>query len=400
MGKTKTGKKHLQLSKKIMLALMAVSLTGGVYFSYNQPVFATDTSKEITISSGEHFDIIGGSIEELSGNKNKNIQTPTNITIAISGGSISEDNLNQAVAGGHQIIGTETFTGNINGETDNINVTISGGVFSGEIYGGSVVERIDLWGDEGKFQVADKSVNLIINGGTFDDNIWGGGSAVGQNITLNIDKVNITINDENNLLKTDVIYGGSYALMGGKATVLESTININGGSNLDLNAGGYASGATHEPNHGDTILNVKNSIINLNGGNVDYILIGGDTFGGSSINKVSSTVDKATINYRGGNLSEATVDSSTKESHLNLFKDLKMSTDGYALEIVNEKFNHFDGFDQNTLTVDGQGKYSLNATVAVNNDVADSSAKFASLNLNNLQNFNGKLEVFNKVKLL
>ncbi|WP_164726581.1 autotransporter domain-containing protein [Veillonella ratti] len=448
MGKSKTGKKHLKLSKKIMLALMAVSLTGGVYFSYSQPVLAADASKVTTITSGTYYGVVGGTKENFTGNENKSIQAPVNTTIAISGGTLAKEikeadgvELSRSVIGGHYITGFHTFTGDVTGSTENTNVTISGGIITAPVFGGSVAQQTGLYTDEGKLSVTDKAVNVTIKGGNFidayrpadfteeddeensynyaTDVVFGGGAAIGGNAESTIEKVNITIG-EGNATNLGAVFGGSMAQAGGTANVAESTINVYSGDGLEIIAGGYALGGRltvpdeedywsdrpvdgsleniDEADNVNTISNVKNSTINLYGGHVAYLALEGYTaHEDASIGDLeeSATVENSTVNYYGGTLDEV-VASGTKKSQINLYNDLTMTPDSeFALEIVNGTSPDTD-YDSNELTVDGQGKYSLNAAVAVNNDLEYNAPKSATLNLNNLKNYNGNLEVFDK----
>ena len=447
MGKSKTGKKHLKLSKKIMLALMAVSLTGGVYFSYSQPVLAADASKVTTITSGTHYGVVGGTKEHFTGNENKNIHAPVNTTVAISGGTLAKEikeadgvELSRSVIGGHYITAFHTFEGDVTGTTENTNVTISGGDITANVFAGSVAQRTGLYPDEGKLSVADKNANLTVKGGTFidlyrpadfseededvnlysyaTDAVFGGGAAMGGSTESKIEKSTITI-DGGNSTKIAAVFGGGFAQAGGTTNVLDSTINVYSGAIDELLAGGYAvSGQLTVPDKDNykvykavdssfeniaevdnvnTVSTVKNSTINLYGGNVEYLALYGYTWneGASRTSEVSSTVDNATVNYYGGTLNEV-MTRGTKKSQINLFNDLNMNPDGeFAIELVNETHLGSD-YDSNEMTINGQSQYSLDATVAVNNDVDYSSAKSATLNLNNLKNYNGDLEVFNK----
>lgn len=446
MGKSKTGKKHLKLSKKIMLALMAVSLTGGVYFSYSQPVLAADASKVTTITSGTHYGVVGGIKEHFTGNENKSIQAPVNTTIAISGGTLAKEikeadgvELSRSVIGGHYITGFHTFTGEVTGATENTNVTISGGDITALVFAGSVAQRTGLYPDEGKLSVTDKNVNLTVKGGKFIDNYLPdnfseedddanpfnyatdavfAGAAIGGNTESTIDKVNITI-DGGNDTSIGAVFGGGLAQAGGTVNVSDSTINVYSGGELEIIAGGYVVGGQltvpnkdnlqedkpvdssfeniAEVDNVNTTSNVKNSTINLYGGNVEYLFLNGysSNRNTSFTNKIHGNVDNATVNYYGGTIGELMADG-TKKAQINLYKDLAIESDGnYALELVNGNRPGMD-YDSNEMTIDGQGQYSLDATVAVNNEVEYSSAKSATLNLNNLKNYNGDLEVFDK----
>lgn len=447
MGKTKAGKKHFQLSKKIMLALMAVSLTGGVYFSYSQPVLAADASKVTTLSGGTYYGVVGGTKEHFTGNENKSIQAPVNTTIAISGGTLAKEfkeangvEMSRAVIGGHYITALHTFKGEVTGTTENTNVTVSGGTITAPVFGGSVAQQTGLYTEDGKLSVTDKAVNVTIKGGNFidayrpadfteeddeensynyaTDVVFGGGAAIGGNAESTIEKVNITIG-EGNATNLGAVFGGSMAQAGGTANVAESTINVYSGDGLEIIAGGYALGGRltvpdeedywsdrpvdgsleniDEADNVNTISNVKNSTINLYGGHVAYLALEGYTaHEDASIDTLErATVDNATVNYYGGTLDEVMA-SGTRKSQINLYNDLKMSSDSeFALELVNGSSPDSE-YDSNELTVDGQGKYSLNAAVAVNNDLEYNAPKSAILNLNNLKNYNGNLEVFDK----
>lgn len=446
MGKSKTGKKHLKLSKKIMLALMAVSLTGGVYFSYSQPVLAADVSKVTTITSGTHYGVVGGIKEHFTGNENKSIQAPVNTTVAISGGTLAKEikeadgvELSRSVIGGHYITAFHTFEGDVTGTTENTNVTISGGDITANVFAGSVAQRTGLYPDEGKLSVTDKNVNLTVKGGKFIDNYLPdnfseedddanpfnyatdavfAGAAIGGNTESTIDKVNITI-DGGNDTSIGAVFGGGLAQAGGTVNVSDSTINVYSGGELEIIAGGYVVGGQltvpnkdnlqedkpvdssfeniAEVDNVNTTSNVKNSTINLYGGNVEYLSLNAYSSNNNThfTNKLHANVDNATVNYYGGTIGELMANG-TKKSQINLYKDLEIESDGnYALELVNGARPGMD-YDSNEMTINGQGQYSLDATVAVNNEVEYSSAKSATLNLNNLKNYNGDLEVFDK----
>lgn len=441
MGKTKAGKKHLQLSKKIMLALMAVSLTGGVYFSYNQPLLAADASKVTTITSGTNYGVVGGTKEHFTGNENKRIQAPVNTTIAISGGTLAKEikeadgvELSRAVIGGHYITALHTFNGEVTGTTENTNVTISGGTITAPVFGGSVAQQTGFYTDKGQLSVADKIVNVTIKGGNFidayrpddfteeddeensynyaTDVVFGGGAAIGGNAESTIEKVNITIG-EGNATNLGAIFGGSLAQAGGTANVAESTINVYSADGLEIIAGGYALGGRltvpdkknyrldvpvdssleniNTVDNINSVSNVKNSIINLYGGHVKYLSLEGFiAHEDASIGDMgeSATVDNATLNYYGGTLDKVVI-SGTKNSQINLHNDLKINSRGYyGIQLEGQ-----NGIGKSDLTVDGQNKYTLEAHIIAYNTEDNPSTGLTKLNLNNLKHFKGLITV-------
>ncbi|WP_162099415.1 autotransporter outer membrane beta-barrel domain-containing protein [Veillonella sp. R32] len=456
MFKSKASKKHLQLKKKVMLALMAVSLTGGVYFSIGQPVLAADAvDKVTTISSGTYYGVVGGEKLNLTGNEKQWVKTPENPTVAISGGALTnkESNsnveLSRSIIGGHYLIANDKFTGFGQSDTEDVILSISGGEFTAPIFAGSVAQRTGEYVATGKLDVADTTTNLTLTGGEFkdifvtpeaeeaNDNysyntnlIFGGGAAIGGNTFATVDKVNIVIDNPEGFKEFTEVYGGGFAQAGGHSEVLESTITVKSGENFNIIAGGYAiAGPLTVPDKNnlansvdieDSFRNIKdvigvetqshieNSTINIYGGVINYLRLGGDTetSGGaySSVNK--NLIDNVVVNYYDGTIKSITMPFGAKKSTINLYKDLSLKADElHTLEIFNNKYYENQGIGESSLTVDGQNKYSLNATVAVNYDLDsdgdDSTDKpeyygSARLNLNSLNNFNGKIVTYDK----
>ncbi|OBX05421.1 hypothetical protein QV06_02010 [Gallibacterium genomosp. 3] len=244
--------------------------------------------------------------------------------------------------------------------TEETSLIINGGEIPDSIVVGSVASNyIEFPHTLAKAEVIDKNTNLVINGGTFGESIYASG-ATGQNTKSTVENVNITIND-GVFDESEAIFGGAYVEQSGQALVKNSTITVNQGEiKGSLVAGGHADvdsddmtrcngdcqeeiynditipsereykdARTHLASQDSSKSVVENAVINMKGGKVGAILLGG-------VNKFSVSkvpVKQATLNYYGGQILrtkisveedvvKSGIDAIAERSIINLYNDL------------------------------------------------------------------------------
>lgn len=185
----------------------------------------TDTNMTLDLGSGTVAAMIAGGSWVETGTSTANITGSTNLTIK-SGTYTGQ------IWGGSVINGTATAT--ITANIGTTNVVLEGGTFNGaQISAGTYVER-----GLASAKVTIGEANLTIKGGTFTDtSIYGGGqkvNATGHETTL----ANVTI--EGNT----AVFAGTTTISGqGRGdTVIKSVLNLNGVTKADMFANATVSG--------------------------------------------------------------------------------------------------------------------------------------------------------------
>lgn len=246
--------------------------------SEDKNVDHSDTNTNITLTSGDADELIGGNhlkdtgsidtyiskigntsvtmnggtVQYLIGGTKSN-GTKADITngktkVIVNGGTIGDTRPNVANAG---LIGgnyTKSTSGQgtpITAKTDGTDVEITGGTFKNKVIGGSFAETYGT--PVSGLSVEDKETNLKISGGTFESLVIGGGAAAGTGNTSTVGTSNLEITGGTFNAN---IYAGGTALETvtgngglGTANVTNSNLTIDGSSgNIKLNKSIYAGG--------------------------------------------------------------------------------------------------------------------------------------------------------------
>jgi len=247
--------------------------------SEDKNVDHSDTNTNITLTSGDADELIGGNhlkdtgsidtyiskigntsvtmndgtVQYLIGGSKSNgtkadIENGTT-TVVVNGGTIGEADpkgvTKAALIGGNYIKSTVGQGTPITAKTDGTDVEITGGTFKNKVIGGSFAETYGT--PVSGLSVEDKETNLKISGGTFESLVIGGGAAAGTGNTSTVGTSNLEITGGTFNAN---IYAGGTALETvtgngglGTANVTNSNLTIDGSSgNIKLNKSIYAGG--------------------------------------------------------------------------------------------------------------------------------------------------------------
>ncbi|WP_462350928.1 autotransporter domain-containing protein [Fusobacterium varium] len=243
----------------------------------------SDTNTNITLTSGDADELIGGNhlkntgstdtyiskigntsvtmnggtVQYLIGGSKSN-GTKADITngktkVIVNGGTIGQSDSNGVIKagliGGNYIKSTSGQGTLITAKTDETDVEITGGTFANKVIGGSFVDTYGTNTVKG-LTVEDKETNLKISGGTFNNFVIGGGAAAGTGNTSTVGTSNLTI--KGGIFNSN-IYAGGAALEGvkgkndiGTVRVSNSNLTIDGTDatkeNLNFSGAIYAGG--------------------------------------------------------------------------------------------------------------------------------------------------------------
>lgn len=221
----------------------------------------SDTNTNITLTSGDADELIGGNhlkntgstdtyiskigntsvtmnggtVQYLIGGSKSN-GTKADITngktkVLVTGGTIGQSDSNGVIKagliGGNYIKSTSGQGTLITAKTDETDVEITGGTFANKVIGGSFVDTYGTNTVKG-LTVEDKETNLKISGGTFDGFVIGGGVAAGTGNTSTVGTSNLTI--KGGIFNSN-IYAGGAALESGKGKNDIGTVRVSN-SNL------------------------------------------------------------------------------------------------------------------------------------------------------------------------
>ena len=242
----------------------------------------SDTNTNITLTSGDADELIGGNhlkntgstdtyiskigntsvtmnggtVQYLIGGSKSN-GTKADITngktkVIVNGGTIGQSDSNGVIKagliGGNYIKSTSGNGNNIKATTNGTDVEITGGTFANKVIGGSFV---DTYGTTvSGMSVIDDTTDVLITGGTFNNFVIGGGVAAGTGNTSTVGTSNLTI--KGGIFNSN-IYAGGAALEGvkgkndiGTVRVSNSNLTIDGTDvvkgNLKFSGAIYAGG--------------------------------------------------------------------------------------------------------------------------------------------------------------
>lgn len=352
---------------------------------------------------------------------------------------------------------------NVKGVT---NVTINGGTFEAPIIAGSVAQNLGNAVTEGKRIVAyNDKTNLTVKGGAYPEiynpkysykidedgsedieysytsnAIYAGGAAMGSGAEANVIDAVVTINGLNKNLNIEnpgknefrgyiEVYGGGLSHAGGSTSVENVTINVINSKNVSINAGGNAVSVPYtvpdskdpskemivpgadfqggDPLPTGTYAHVGMATINIENSQIWNLFLGGEgwtTYMGKAGPGLTSSVDKAVVNYYGGMISEVYV-GGAKNTELNLYNDLKLDepkrngkyTNGDGTESTDKKFTiNYQPYGGGERNFDIQGNnHSLTADINVNIDdngnVQGANWTNARLNIKNISSLKGDI---------
>ncbi|WP_176891918.1 MULTISPECIES: autotransporter domain-containing protein [Fusobacterium] len=207
----------------------------------------------------------GGTVQYLIGGTKSN-GTKADITngktkVIVNGGTIGDTRPNVANAGligGNYIKSTSGQGTLITAKTDGTDVEITGGTFKNKVIGGSFAETYGI--PVSGLSVEDKETNLKISGGTFESLVIGGGAAAGTGNTSTVGTSNLEIKGGIFGSKTSStnIFAGGASLDSGTVKVTNSNLTIDGNTNLLFANNGIYAGGLNSGVSGKTTLNLKN----------------------------------------------------------------------------------------------------------------------------------------------
>ena len=279
-----------------------IGVTGGglavSYTDLNQGKVGTDAGAkatvenagaELNLNSGYVVGAFGGGVAVANRESKAEAKTTDKITIDVKGAEVVGLFANGGAA--HREATKEGGSANVTAADTEVNVTA--GSVDG-LFGGGLAVRSGVY---------DQDTAKVVTSGTSTINIEGNVNKLSYEHMGGIfDKIGFGAhyNEVKELAKdAAVVAGGVAAGKGSYAEVNKSVINIEEGADIknDVVAGGVAA-------QGGTSL-VKDSVINLNGGNVDGMLYGQGLGTGA-------TVEKSTLNVKGNNTLAALADGGSK----------------------------------------------------------------------------------------
>ena len=283
-----------------------IAVTGGglavSYTDLNQGKVGTDAGAkatvenagaELNLNSGYVVGAFGGGVAVANRESKAEAKTTDKITIDVKGAEVVGLFANGGAA--HREATKEGGSANVTAADTEVNVTV--GSVDG-LFGGGLAVRSGVY---------DQDTAKVVTSGTSTINIEGNVNKLSYEHMGGIfDKIGFGAhyNEVKELAKdAAVVAGGVAAGKGSYAEVNKSVINIEEGADIknDVVAGGVAA-------QGGTSL-VKDSVINLNGGNVDGMLYGQGLGTGA-------TVEKSILNVTGNN-TLATLEGKSKISGFN-----------------------------------------------------------------------------------
>lgn len=271
---------------------------------------------------------IGGSKANNADNTNL---TTGNVTAAISGGTVTGSAMSWgdkvSVIGGSYVKSTGNKDYGIpaltTAETRDISLSISGGTFTGAVFGGSVADNY------GKEQASDSSKphlsittgvsSLLIEGGTFNSSefgVFGGSAALGQKSSTESSGSSVIIDAKKDVDITGRVVGGDLLGFGGSGKNATSS-TINGSTSVSIT--GSKKIATCESVIGGSLLHLtldgESSSSSISGTSSVFVdaenaTLGDEVIGGSYVrqrnpngtNTANVTVESTSVTIQNGTI--------------------------------------------------------------------------------------------------
>lgn len=279
-----------------------ITLTGGTFDELiggnhiKQPTY-TGTPKvtigntKVTMTDGSVGYFIGGS---KANNSDKTTLITWDVTAVISGGSVTGAGMGingaekVSVVGGSCVKSTgyknQGTPASTTAETGNISLSISGGTFTGAVFGGSVADnygekQADSDSSKPKLSIKTGVSSLLIEGGTFDSSdfgVFGGSAALGKQSSTVSSGSSVSIDNTSNT-KIDIagrVVGGDLLGFGGKDNYATSS-KITGSTSVSITGSG--------------VIEIHKSVI---GGSLLHLTLDGES-SSSSISGTSSVIVNA-----------------------------------------------------------------------------------------------------------
>ena len=281
------GGSNNQKGQTVNIFMTGGTVSGGLYGGSNTQG-TIQNSITMTIQGGKVATVHGGGYGPAT-------KVNGNIDLAISDGQVTGD-----VYGG-------SAKGTVNTNTSNhTNVTLSGGTVGGNLYGGGLGDsenaahvlgkvKVQMTGGSVKNVFGGNNTNgyprediiVTVSGGTVSQNIYGGGNQAAATANTHV-SINNLVSPE-----CSVFGGGNLANLSGNAEV---TVE---GCSTKLNSVYGGGNAAH-------IVGSKNATVTINGGTITNVFGGGN----GQVSQANIT-GNATINIHGGKLSHVYAGSNT-----------------------------------------------------------------------------------------
>ena len=255
-----------------------ITLTGGTFDeliggnhikqpTYTESPKVTIGDTKVTMTDGSVGYFIGGS---KANNSDKTTLITGDVTAVISGGSVTGAGMGingaekVSVVGGSCVKSTgynnQGTPASTTAETGNISLSISGGTFTGAVFGGSIADNY------GETQASDSAKpdlsiktgvsSLLIEGGTFDSSefgVFGGSAALGKQSSTVSSGSSVSIDAKKAVVITGRVVGGDLLGLGGSDDYATSS-TINGSTSVSITGSGNIT--TTESVIGGSLLNL------------------------------------------------------------------------------------------------------------------------------------------------
>lgn len=264
-----------------------ITLTGGTFDELiggnhiKQPTYTGAPNVKIgdtkvTMTDGSVGYFIGGS---KANNSDKTTLITGDVTAVISGGSVTGAGMGingaekVSVVGGSCVKSTgsknQGTPASTTAETGNISLSISGGTFTGAVFGGSVADnygetQADSDSTKPNLSITTGVSSLLIEGGTFqssdpknpedyDFGVFGGSAALGKQSSTESSGSSVTIDAKKAVVITGRVVGGDLLGFGGSGENATSS-TINGSTSVSITGSGNIT--TTESVIGGSLLNL------------------------------------------------------------------------------------------------------------------------------------------------
>ena len=325
-----------------------ITLTGGTFDeliggnhikqpTYTGPPKVTIGDTKVTMTGGSVGYFIGGS---KANNSDKTTLITGDVTAVISGGSVTGAGMGidgaekVSVVGGSCVksigVKSQGTPASTTAETGNISLSISGGTFTGAVFGGSVADNYGEKQAESDSTKPDLSIktgvsSLLIEGGTFqssdpenpknyDFGVFGGSAALGQKSSTESSGSSVTIEAKKVIDIKGRVVGGDLLGFGGSDENAASS-KINGSTSVSIT--GSEKIETSESVIGGSLLHLKldgeSSSSSISGTSSVFVdaenaTLGDEVIGGSYVrqrdskvtNTASVTVESTSVTIQNG----------------------------------------------------------------------------------------------------
>ncbi len=317
-----------------------ITLTGGTFDELiggnhiKQPTYTGtpnvkigDTKVTMTGGSIEYF--IGGS---KANNSDKTTLITGDVTAVISGGTVTGAGMGingaekVSVVGGSCVKSTgvksQGTPASTTAETGNISLSISGGTFTGAVFGGSVADnygekQADSDSSKPKLSIKTGVSSLLIEGGTFNSSefgVFGGSAALGKQSSTESSGSSVTIDAKKAVDIKGRVVGGDLLGFGGSDGYATSS-KITGSTSVSITGSGNIK--TSESVIGGSLLHLtldgESSSSNISGTSSVFVdaenaTLGDEVIGGSYVrqrnpkgtNTASVTVESTSVTIQNG----------------------------------------------------------------------------------------------------